>query len=68
MSKKTLVLVKPFCQPCSEGIEFRATFDIASHKALVLKLRQLGVGGPFLAILTEFLKKIIQRIVADGHY
>ena len=29
------------------GLEFSAAFDHANHKALIFKVRQLGVGGPF---------------------
>ena len=37
------------------GLDFSAAFDRVNHKALILNLRQFGVGGPFLSILTEFL-------------
>ena len=43
------------CEVRLVGLDFSAAFDRISHKALVFKLRQLGVGGPFLSILTEFL-------------
>ena len=33
----------------------------------IFKLRQLGVGGPFLSILTEFLSNRLQRVV-DGQF
>ena len=36
------------------GLDFSAAFDRVNHKALIFNLRQLGVGGPFLSILTEF--------------
>ena len=57
---------------CSEvrmvGLDFSAAFDRVNHKALIFKLRQLGVGGPFLSILTEFLSNRLQRVVVDGQF
>ena len=50
------------------GLDFSAAFDRVNHKALVFKLIQLGVGGPFLSILTEFLSIRLQRVVVDGHF
>ena len=41
-------------------------FDHVNHKGLISKLRQLGVGGPFLSILTEFLSNRLQKVVVDG--
>ena len=32
-------------------LDCSATFDCFNHKALICKLRQLGIGGPFLDIL-----------------
>ena len=49
------------------GLDFSAAFDRVNHKALIYKLRQLGIGGPFLNILTEFLTSRKQRVVVDGH-
>ena len=48
------------------GLDFSAAFDWVNHKALVFKLRLLGVGGPFLSILTEFLSSGLQKVVFDG--
>ena len=50
------------------GLDFSAAFDRVNHKALIFKLRQLGVGGPFLSILTEFLSNRLQRVVVDGQF
>ena len=50
------------------GLDFSAAFDRVNHKALIFKLRQLGVGGPFLSILTEFLSNRLQRVVVDGRF
>ena len=47
------------------GLGFCAAFDCVNHKALVFKLRQLGVGDPFLYILTEFLSNKLERVVDD---
>ena len=56
------------CEVCIVGVDFSAAFDRVNHKALVFKLRQLGVGGPFLSILTEFLSNRLQRVVVDGQF
>ena len=48
------------------GLDFSAAFDRVNRKVLIFKLRQLGVGGPFLSILTEFLSNRLQRVVVDG--
>ena len=50
------------------GLDFSAAFDRVNHKALIFKLRQLGVGGPFLSILTEFLSNRLRRVVVDGQF
>ena len=50
------------------GLDFGAAFDSANHKALIFKLRQLGVGGPFLSILTEFLAYRLPWVVVDGRF
>ena len=50
------------------ALTFSAAFDRVNHKALIFKLRQLGVGGPFLSILTEFLSNRLQRVVVDGQF
>ena len=50
------------------GLDFSAAFDRVNHKALIFKLRQMGVGGAFLSIVTEFLTNRLQRVSVDGHY
>ena len=50
------------------GLDFSAAFHRVNHKALIFKLRRLGVGGPFLSILTEFLSNRLQRVVVDGQF
>ena len=48
------------------GLDFSAAFDRVNHKALLFKLKQLGIGGPFFNILSEFLSNRTQRVVVDG--
>ena len=50
------------------GLNFSAAFDRINHKALIFKLRPLGVGGPFPSILTEFLSNRLHRVVVDGQF
>ena len=50
------------------GLDFSAAFDCVNHKALIFKLRQFGVDGPFLSILTEFLSGRLQRVVVDCQF
>ena len=50
------------------GLDFSAAFDRVNHAALVFKLKQFGIGGSFLNILTEFLTNRRQRVVVDGQY
>ena len=54
------------CGVCMVGLDFSAALDCVNHKTLIFKLGQLGVGGPFLSILTEFLSNRLQRVVVDG--
>ena len=56
------------CEVRLVGLDFSAAFDRVNHKALIFKLRKLGVGGPFLSILTEFLSNRLQRVVVDGQF
>ena len=54
------------CEVRMVGLDVNIVFDRVNHKALIFKFRQLGVGGPFLSILTEFLSNRLQRVVVDG--
>ena len=56
------------CEVHMVGLDFSAAFDHVNHKVLIFKLRQLGVGGPFLSILTEFLSNALQRVVDDSQF
>ena len=56
------------CEVRMIGLDFSAAFDRVNHQALIFKLKHLGIGGPFLSILTEFLTDRLQRVVVDGHY
>ena len=50
------------------GLDFSAAFDRVNHRALIYKLRLLGIGGSFINILTEFLLGRTQRVCVDGQY
>ena len=43
-------------------------FDDARHKGFITKLKQNGIGGPLLKVLTDFLKSRKQRVVLNGQY
>ena len=48
------------------GLDFSAALDKVNHVALIYKLKLLGIGGPVLNILIEFLTDRTQRVVIDG--
>ena len=50
------------------GLDFSAAFDRVNHNALIYKLRQLSIGGPFLNILMDFLNDRKQRVVVYGYH
>ena len=50
------------------GLDFSAAFKHVNHNSLIFKLQQLGVSGPFLSILIEFLSNKLQRVVVDGQF
>ena len=54
------------CEVCMVGLDFSSAFHRVNHKALMFKFRQLGICGPFLNILTEFLSNRLQRVVVYG--
>ena len=56
------------CEARMIGLDFSAAFDRVNHEALIFKLKQFGIGGPFLNILIEFLTDRVQRVVVDGHH
>ena len=47
-------------------IDFSAAFDRESHSGLLYKLHSVGVGGPLLSVLEEFLLNRRMRVVVDG--
>ena len=62
-------------QSLDQGYEVRGVFlDISKafdkvwRKGLIHKLKQNGIGGPLLKILTDFLKCRKQRIVLNGQH
>ena len=38
-------------------LDFSAAFDRVSHRCLLFKLRDAGIGGPILAVLDDFLSE-----------
>ena len=48
------------------SLDFSSAFDRVNHKALLYKLRLLGVGGSVLGILSDFLAERKQRVSVDG--
>ena len=47
-------------------MDFSAAFDRVNHDALVMKLGGLGIGGPVLSIITQYLKDRKHRVCVDG--
>ena len=54
------------CEVFMIVLDFSLAFDHVHHEALILKLRQMGIGGTFLNIIVEFLTGRRQRVVVDG--
>ena len=62
-------------QSLDQGYEVRRVFlniskafDDDRHKGFITKLKQNGIGGPLLKVLTDFLKSRKQRVVLNGQY
>ena len=49
-------------------LDISKAFDKVWNKGLNHKLRQNGIGGPLLKILTDFLKSQKQRVVLNGQH
>ena len=47
-------------------IDFSAAFDYANHPRLLLKLRDVGVGGAVFNVIAVFLKCAVQMVLVDG--
>ena len=50
------------------SLDFSSAFDRVNHRALLFKLRNLGIAGCFLNILTDFLTNRRQRVSVDGAF
>ena len=48
--------------------DFRKAFDSVSHIKLLFKLENMGITGPLLALLKDYLSDRTQRVVLDDHY
>ena len=47
-------------------IDFSAAFDRVNHQWIFFKLCSVGVGGPVLSVLTQYLSNRSQYVVVDG--
>ena len=54
------------CEARMSSLDFSSAFDHFNHEALIVKLRQMGIGGTFLKIIVEFLTGKKQRVVVGG--
>ena len=50
------------------SLDFSSAFDKVNHRALLFKIRNLGVGDRFLDILNDFLSNRTQRVSVDGSF
>ena len=53
-------------ESCAVSLDFSAAFDRINHRALIYKLRSIGIGGPFLEIIINFLASRSQSVIVDG--
>ena len=49
-------------------LDISKAFDKVWHKGLIHKLKQNGIVGLFLKILTDFLKLRKQRVILNGQH
>ena len=49
-------------------LDISKAFDKVWHKGLIHKLKQNGIVGRFLKILTDFLKLRKQRVILNGQH
>ena len=54
------------CEVHGAFLDISKAFDKVWHKGLIQKLKQNGIGGSLLKILTDFLKSRKQRAVLNG--
>ena len=47
-------------------IYFSAAIDTVSHQVILYRLCSVGIGGPVLSILTQFLSNRSQHVMVDG--
>ena len=47
-------------------LDFSAAFDRVNHLAIMYKLSSVGVGGPVLSVLSQFLSDRSQVVIVDG--
>ena len=47
-------------------IDFSAAFDRVNYLGILYKLCSVGIGGPVLSILTQFLSNRSQHVMVDG--
>ena len=50
------------------SLDFSSAFDLVNHKALLFKVRSLGIGGRVLGVIMEFLSNRRQRVSVDGSF
>ena len=47
-------------------IAFSAAFDRVNHRGILYRLCSVGIGGPVLSILTQFLSNRSLQVIVDG--